>query len=110
MHCFGGNSEFAKAFIDAGYYISFAGNITFKKAVALHESAIAIPIDAILIETDSPFLSPEPFRGKYPNIPERTQFVAQKLAELKNITQEEVCRVTTQNAEKLFNIKVPVSC
>ncbi len=101
MHCFSGDAEFAQTMIDQGFYISFAGNVTFKNAHALHEAAKVTPLEWILIETDSPFLSPVPFRGK-PNEPERVRLVAEKIAELKGIPIETVAEVTTENAQRLF--------
>lgn len=102
MHCFSGDADFAQAMIALGFYISFAGNVTFKNAHALHEAAQQTPLEWILIETDSPFLSPVPFRGK-PNEPARVKLVADKIATLKNIPVEDVIAVTTQNALKVFN-------
>lgn len=102
MHCFSGDAAFAKAMMEKGFYISFAGNVTFKNAKNLHEAAVETPLEWILIETDSPFLSPVPFRGK-PNEPARVRLVAEKIAELKGIPVETVAQVTTENAQKVFN-------
>jgi TatD DNase family protein len=101
MHCFSGDAEFARTMIARGFYISFAGNVTFKKAENLHQAAIETPLEWILIETDSPFLSPVPFRGK-PNEPARVRLVAEKIAELKGIPVETVAEVTSENARKVF--------
>jgi TatD DNase family protein len=101
MHCFGGNADFALAMVERGYMISFAGNTTFKKAVDLHEAAKAIPLSAMLLETDSPFLSPVPERGR-PNEPYRTRFVAEFIATLRDISIEEVMHQTTLNAFRVF--------
>lgn len=101
MHCFAGNAEYAERLLELGYWISFAGNLTFKKATILHEAATAIPLDRLLIETDSPFLSPIPHRGK-PNEPCRVVHVAEKIAELKGITPLEVAEATTRNAVACF--------
>lgn len=104
MHCFSGDADFALTMIELGYYISFAGNVTFKNAKDLQEAAIQVPLDKLLIETDSPFLSPMPFRGK-PNEPARVKLVAEKIAELKGLSFEEVALQTTQNAKQVFGIK-----
>ena len=101
-HCFSSNLNTAQSFLDMGYYISFSGNLTFKNS-HLPEVAKAIPIDRVLVETDSPYLSPVPHRGK-PNEPGRTRFVAEKLAEIKNISFEEVAKYTTENASELFRL------
>ena len=103
MHCFGGDASFALEMVELGFYISFAGNVTFKKATDLHEAAKQIPLDKLLIETDSPFLSPVPERGK-PNEPYRTKFVADFIAELRGIPLEAVVETSTQNAFQLFQI------
>ncbi|MBX2861406.1 MAG: TatD family hydrolase [Vampirovibrio sp.] len=104
MHCFSGDSDFALKMIEHGFYISFAGNVTFKKAVELQEAAKVVPLEWLLIETDSPFLSPVPFRGK-PNEPARVLHVAEKIAELRGITVEEVAAVTTENAKRVFGLQ-----
>ncbi len=101
MHCFSGDAPFAEMMIERGFYISFAGNVTFKNATNLHEAAKSTPLEWILIETDSPFLSPVPFRGK-PNEPSRVRLVAEKIAELKGIPLETVAEVTSENARKVF--------
>jgi len=101
-HCFSSNLKTAKAFLDLGYYISFSGNLTFKNS-HLPDVAKKIPLDKLLVETDSPFLSPVPFRGKQ-NEPGRTRFVAEKLAEIHDLPLEEIAKHTTENAIKLFRI------
>lgn len=101
MHCFSGDAEFAQKMIEKGFYISFAGNVTFKKATDLQEAAKAVPLEYLLVETDSPFLSPVPFRGK-PNEPARVRHVVEKIAELKGLSYEEVAAATTANARKVF--------
>jgi TatD DNase family protein len=103
MHCFSGDAAFAHRMIDMNFYISFAGNLTFKKAENLHEAARETPLEWILAETDSPFLSPMPFRGK-PNEPARVKYVIEKIAELKNLSYEEVAEATTHNARKVFGL------
>jgi TatD DNase family protein len=103
MHCFSGDAAYARQMLAKGFYISFAGNLTFKKAENLHEAAKETPLEWILVETDSPFLSPVPFRGK-PNEPARVKHVVEKIAELKGVTYEEVARVTRANAQKVFGL------
>jgi len=103
FHCFSGDYEFAKKCLDLGFYISFAGNITFKKAEDLRDIAKKIPLDRILIETDSPYLTPMPHRGKR-NEPSYVRFVGEKIAEIKNLTLEEVAEQTTKNAHNIFKI------
>lgn len=104
LHCYSGSLETAKILIDLGFYISFAGPVTFKNATKLVEVMREIPIERLFIETDCPYLSPEPFRGKR-NEPAYVRFIAKKIAELKNIPIEEVAKITTDNACKLFGIK-----
>jgi TatD DNase family protein len=103
MHCFSGSYEFALECIKLGMVISFAGSVTFKNAVNLQEAAAKLPLDKLLIETDSPYLAPVPFRGKR-NEPAHVAEVARKLAELRGITVEEVARATAANAQKLFRL------
>ena len=101
MHCFSGGVNEAKLVLDLGFYISFAGPITFKNAEAARETAKYVPLDRILIETDCPYLSPVPFRGKR-NEPSYVVHIASKLAEVKNVPEEEVSMRTNRNAEALF--------
>lgn len=103
MHCFSGSVEMAKEVIKMGMVISLGGPVTFKNARHSVEVAKEIPLDRILIETDSPYLAPEPLRGKR-NSPEYVRFVAEKIAEIKGETFETVAEVTKQNAMKLFKI------
>ncbi|QIB27787.1 TatD family hydrolase [Caloranaerobacter azorensis] len=103
LHCFSGSVEMAKEYIKMGFYISFAGPITFKNAKTSKEVAKAIDINRILIETDSPYLTPHPHRGKR-NEPLYVRYVAAMIAELKGMTIEEVARITAENTKKLFNI------
>jgi TatD DNase family protein len=103
MHCFSGDAAFARQMIDCGFFISFAGNVTFKKAVDLQEAARAVPLEWLLVETDSPFLSPVPFRGK-PNEPARVQHVVECIAQLKGVSYETVARATTENAQRVFGL------
>ena len=101
-HCFSSNLEIAKTFLDIGYYISFAGNLTFKNS-HLPEVAKELPLDRILVETDCPYLSPVPYRGK-PNEPGRTRFVAEKLADIHNVSLDVIAIKTSENATTLFNL------
>ena len=101
-HCFSSDLETAKKFIDLNYFISFSGNLTFKNS-HLPEIAKQLPLDRLLVETDSPYLSPEPYRGK-PNEPGRTRFVAEKLAEILGESLEIVADTTSENATKLFDL------
>lgn len=102
FHCCPLNQELIKEGLKLGYYISFSGNVTFKNAKS--ESCISlVPLDKILIETDSPYLSPEPFRGKR-NDSRNVKLVAQKIAEIKGISLEEVAKITYENASKIYQI------
>lgn len=101
MHCFSEDWETAKAALDLGFYISFSGIITFKNAGDLRSVAKKIPADRILVETDSPYLTPTPYRGKA-NSPAYTYYVAQKLAEIRGSSLDEIAQITTQNFDNLF--------
>ncbi len=103
MHCFTGSAEVARQCMDMNFYISFGGPITFKNAKKPKEVAKEIPNDRLLIETDCPFLTPHPFRGKR-NEPSYVKYVAEQLAELKGLTYEEIASITTENAKRLFRI------
>ena len=102
MHCFTESYEMAKQAIDLGFFISFSGIITFKNAESLRDTVKKVPIENILIETDSPYLAPVPKRGKM-NEPSNVIYVAEKIAELKNISVEKVAEITTNNFFSLFN-------
>lgn len=102
MHCFSGSQKLAEESLALGFYISFSGIITFKKADELREVVKYVPIDRILVETDSPYLAPLPYRGKR-NEPAFVVHTAQKVAEIKDISPEEAARQTTENFFKLFN-------
>jgi TatD DNase family protein len=103
FHSYSGSAEMAKELLNLGWYISFSGVVTFKNARGLLDVVRSVPLDRILIETDCPYLSPEPHRGKR-NEPAYVRFVAQKIAELKGLTFEEVAAATTENAKTLFGI------
>ncbi len=105
FHCYGGSLAIAKKIVSAGYYIGIDGPVTFKKKVEeLQEIVKAIPLEKILIETDSPYLTPEPHRGDR-NEPIFVEYVAEKVAELKGLTKEEVIEATWQNAKNLFRLE-----
>lgn len=104
MHCYAGSVEMAREYIKMGVYISLAGPVTFNNARRAYEVAREIPLDWLLIETDSPYLTPVPYRGKR-NQPSYVRFVAEKIAEAKGLSFEEVAQQTTENAKKLFGIK-----
>jgi len=101
MHCFSEDWETAEAALDLGYYISFSGILTFKSAQSLRDVAKKIPADRLLVETDSPYLTPVPNRGR-PNSPAYTYYVAEKLAEIRNTSISEIAKVTTENFNRLF--------
>jgi TatD DNase family protein len=103
MHCFTESLEVAQAAIEMGFYISFSGIVTFKSAKDLQAVALALPIERILIETDSPYLAPVPQRGKM-NEPGYVAHVGQFLANLKGVPVEQMARQTTDNFFKLFNV------
>ncbi len=103
LHCFTESLEMAEAAVDMGFYISFSGIITFRNAETLRDVVRKIPLQHILVETDSPYLAPVPFRGKS-NQPQWVVEVAQCVADLKGISYKEVCDVTTDNFQELFKI------
>ncbi len=101
FHCFTETESVARAALDLGFHISFSGILTFKSARELREIARWVPLDRCLIETDSPYLAPVPYRGKVNN-PSYVPFVARQLAELKGVPVEEIAEATTRNFERLF--------
>lgn len=101
FHCFTETQAVARAALDMGFYISFSGILTFKNARSLHDVAAFVPMDRLLIETDSPYLAPVPYRGKTNN-PSFVPFVAAKIAELKSCSIEEVAHTTSLNFDRLF--------
>lgn len=103
LHCYSGSPEMALEYIKLGFYISLAGPVTFNNAKVLKEVAKIVPLDKLLIETDSPYLTPTPNRGKR-NEPAYVRYVAAEIAELKGISFEELTVATNRNAKKLFNI------
>ena len=103
FHCYSGSAEMARQLVNMGWYIGFTGVLTFKNAKKAIEAAQAIPLDRILVETDCPYMSPEPFRGKR-NDPSRVIYVADKLAEIRGITPEEARAITYENGKRLYRI------
>lgn len=101
MHCFSGSPEFALECVKEGFYIALGGVVTFKNAKKVKEVAQVVPLDKLLVETDAPYMTPVPYRGKE-NEPAYVKFVAQEIADLRGISFEEVALATTQNAKKLF--------
>ena len=104
IHCFSGSAETAREYVKMGFYISFAGPLTFKKAPHLWEAAKAVPLDRLLVETDSPYLSPEPFRGRR-NEPAHVVHVMKKLAALREISEEEMEKITWENACRFYGLE-----
>ncbi len=102
FHCFTESQQVARAALDLGFYISFSGILTFKNAADLREVARFVPLDRCLIETDSPYLAPVPYRGKT-NTPAYVPYVAQQLADLKGASLEDVAHATSRNFETLFS-------
>ena len=108
MHCFTESWEMARAALDLGFYISFSGIVTFKNALVLKEVAKKVPLDRLLVETDSPYLAPVPYRGKT-NEPGLVKYVAEEVARLKGLSFEQVAMATTSNFFHLFKIKELIS-
>lgn len=104
MHCFTGTQTFAEASIEMGFYISFSGIVTFKNAKELQAVASSIPLDKMLIETDSPYLAPVPHRGKS-NEPAFVKYVAEFIANLRGVELEDLAAITTENYKRCFNIE-----
>jgi len=103
IHCFSGDDRMARECIDMGFYISIPGSITFKNAEVFRNIIRGIPLGSLLVETDAPFLAPVPFRGKR-NEPSYIRYTAQKIAEIKGISLEEVADATTRNAFRVFKL------
>ena len=103
FHCYSGSAEMAKWLVSRGWYIGFTGVLTFKNARKAVEVASQIPLDRIVLETDCPYMSPEPFRGKR-NDPGKLFRMAEKLAELRGLTVEEIRNITTENGRRLYRI------
>ena len=101
FHCFSGSAEFMKECVREGWYIALGGVVTFKNAVKMKEVAREIPLEKLVLETDSPYLTPVPYRGKE-NKPAYVRFVAEEIANLRNLSVEEIIDITTNNAERFF--------
>jgi len=104
MHCFTESWNVARAALDLGFHISFSGIVTFKNAESLRDVAKRVPLDRILVETDSPYLAPVPFRGKT-NEPGLVRYVAEEIGRLRGLAVDQVGRITSDNFFRLFNIK-----
>ena len=104
FHCWPAPWEIARPLLEKGYHISFTGTVTFKKNEAVQDVATRMPLDRLMLETDSPFLTPAPHRGKRPNEPRYIPVIAQKIAALRNLDLTEVARFTTHNAEQFFGL------
>ena len=103
FHCYSGSLEMAKWLIDRGWYIGFTGVLTFKNARKAIEVASQIPLDRLVLETDCPYMAPEPFRGKR-NDPGKIYRMAEKLAQLRGMTVEEIHHITTENGKRLYHL------
>ena len=103
VHCFSGSAETALEYVRMGYYISFAGPLTFKKAPQLERACCAVPEDRLLVETDSPYMAPVPNRGKR-NEPANVRYVLEKMAVLRGKTPEEMARITLSNTKRVYRL------
>lgn len=104
VHCYSGSVEQAKIYLDMGFYLGFDGPVTFKNAPKLCEVARFCPEERMLVETDSPYMSPEPLRGRR-NDPRNTEYIVRKLAEIRGETFEQICKTTRENGMRLFGIR-----
>ncbi|MDD4899964.1 MAG: TatD family hydrolase [Candidatus Omnitrophica bacterium] len=104
VHCFSGDTQFLKACLDLGFFISFTCNITYKKAEGLRQAVAQAPLERIFLETDAPYLAPEGLRGKR-NEPINVKYVAAEIARVKGVSAEEVARATSENAKNFFKLK-----
>ena len=104
MHAYSGSAEMVPEVLDLNFYVAFGGVLTFKNAKKTVEAAKKVPLDRLLIETDCPYMTPVPFRGKR-NHPQYVRYVAEKLAEIKGVSAEEIAEITYQNGKRLFSIK-----
>ena len=104
MHCFSGSPEFALQCVKEGFYIALGGVVTFKNAKKMKEVAQAVPLENLLVETDSPYLTPVPYRGKR-NEPSYVKYSAEEIAKLRNISFSEISDATTKNALKVFHLE-----
>ena len=104
FHCYSGSAEMARQLVELGWYIGFTGVLTFKNARKAVEVAASIPLDRIVLETDCPYMAPDPFRGKR-NDPSKLYRMAEKLAEIRGLPVEEIHRITVENGKRLYRIK-----
>lgn len=104
IHSCSASAEMVREYVKLGMYISFSGSLTFKNANNVREAAKAAPLDKLLIETDCPYLTPVPFRGKR-NKPPYVEYTARMLAEVKGVSYEEILEITNKNAKEIFDIK-----
>ena len=103
FHCYSGSAEMARQLVDRGWYIGFTGVLTFKNARKAIEVASSIPLDRIVLETDCPYMAPEPFRGRR-NDPGKLYRMAEKLAEIRGLSVEEIQTITVENGKRLYRI------
>jgi TatD DNase family protein len=103
FHCFSGDERVAASVVEAGWYVSFAGTVTFRNAPELRAACAVVPLDRLVLETDSPFLSPHPYRGR-PNRPGRVAVTAETVAAVHGTPLEEIAAVTTRNAARAFRL------
>lgn len=101
MHCFSGSVEFARECVKEGWYLALGGVVTFKNAVKMKEVAVDIPLDRLLVETDAPYLTPVPYRGTE-NQPAYVKFVAEEIAKLRGVGFDEIAKITSANAERVY--------
>jgi TatD DNase family protein len=104
FHCYSGSLEMAKWLIDRGWYIGFTGVLTFKNAKKAIEVAANIPLERLVLETDCPYMAPEPFRGKR-NDPGKIYRMAEKLAEIRGLSVEQIHHITTENGKRLYRLE-----
>lgn len=103
MHCFSGSAETAAQLVKQGFMISFTGVLTFKNARRAVEACAAVPLERLMVETDCPYMAPEPHRGTR-NHSGYVKYVAEKMAEIKGVSYDEICRITTENAKRFFGV------
>ena len=103
FHCFSGSVEFMRECVKQGWFIALGGVVTFKNAIKMKEVTKEVPLEKLMLETDSPYLTPVPYRGK-PNKPAYVKYVAEEIAQLRKMTLEEIIDITTSNAEEFFGI------
>jgi TatD DNase family protein len=108
LHCFSGDAPMAERVVEAGYHVSFAGTVTFKNAPKLREACAVVPLDQMVLETDSPYLTPHPFRGR-PNSPDRVTITAATVAEVHGVDVERVGEATTATAVRAFRLPLSVA-